>query len=108
MTKSMLLAVSVVGLAAMCSAALAKPAHCFTTDDGYYDCDFRGLDQAGSFTIKAAGYPTYTIEMEKAGFGFGYADFGSGNVSLPGHYTRNRNDGACWDNSETNTQICAW
>ena len=106
MRTSFILATVALGLATV--PAMAKPARCFTTDDGYYDCDFRGLDQNGSFRIKAAGYPTYTLEMEKGGFGFGYADFGSGNTPLPGHYTRNRSDGACWDNSDTGTQICAW
>ena len=32
---------------------LAKPARCFTTDDGYFPCDFKSLDRAGSFTISA-------------------------------------------------------
>ena len=43
-----------------------------------------------------------------AGFAYGYADYGSGNVSLPGQYVRSRDDGACWNNPETSTKICAW
>ena len=42
------------------------------------------------------------------GFAYGYADYGSGNVSLPGQYVRSRDDGACWNNPETSTMICAW
>lgn len=90
------------------SMALAKPARCFTTDDGYYSCDFRGLDGAGSFRIRAAGYPTYTLEVDQPGFAYGYADFEGRNVPLPGQYVRSRDDGACWNNPETGTKICAW
>ena len=88
--------------------ASAKTARCFTTDDGYYGCAFRGLDGAGSFRISAPGRPTYTLEVDRAGFAFGYADYGSGNVALPGQYVRSRDDGACWNNPETSTKICAW
>jgi hypothetical protein len=98
-------ALLVVGLA---TSASAKPARCFTTDDGYYSCDFRGLDRAGSFSISADGYPTYTIEVDQPGFAYGFADFGEGNVSLPGQYVRQRDDAACWGNPETSTKICAW
>ena len=90
------------------SEAAAKPAQCFTTDDGYYACDFRGLDRAGSFRIRAPGRPAYVIEVYESGRAYGFADFGSGSVSLPGEYIRSRRDRACWDNTETSTQICAW
>lgn len=88
--------------------AHAKPARCFTTDDGYYPCDFRGLDRAGSFTIRAAGYPTFTLEVDRPGFAYGFVNFGDRNIPLPGQYVRSRDDGACWQNPETNTKICAW
>jgi hypothetical protein len=101
---AMAVAVILVGA----SAASAKPARCFSTDDGYFNCDFRGLDRAGSFRIRAPGYPTYTLEMDQPGFAFGYADFGSGGVALPGKYVRSHDDGACWNNPETGTRICAW
>ena len=101
-------ALVLAGCGAAMSAAEAKPARCFTTDDGYFSCDFRGLDNAGSFRIKARGYPTYTLEVDQPGFAYGYADFGDGNVSLPGPYVRSRDDGACWANPETSTKICAW
>lgn len=90
------------------SVASAKPARCFTTDDGYYSCDFRGLDGQGSFRIRAPGYPTYTLEVDQPGFAYGSANFGDRNVSLPGQYVRSRDDGACWNNPETGTKICAW
>lgn len=90
------------------SLASAKPARCFTTDNGYYPCDFRGLDDAGSFRIRASGYPTYSLEVDQPGFAYGYANFGSGSVALPGQYVRSRDDGACWINPETDTKICAW
>ena len=111
MGKTTKLAGGVIALAALtmwAGAAEAKRARCYTSDDGYYSCSFRGLDEAGSFRISAAGYPTFTIEVESAGFAYGYADYGSGNVSLPGQYVRSRDDGACWNNPETSTKICAW
>lgn len=96
-----------ITLAAVC-AAEAKRARCFTTDDGYYPCNFRGIDDYGSFRISAPGYPTFTLEVDQPGFAYGYADYGSGNVALPGQYVRSRDDGACWNNPETSTRICAW
>ena len=106
-----LLAAAVVAGAGFLAAgpAAAKPATCFTTDDGEYPCDFRGIDKAGSFTISAPGKPTFTLEVESPGVAFGYADFGTGrNVALPGMFLRAQDDGACWDNDTTGVRICAW
>ena len=102
------LAIGVVAVLGLATPALAKPARCFTTDDGHYSCDFRGLDSAGSFTISASGHPTYTLEVDQPGVAFGFADFGDGNVSLPGQYVRQSDDPACWANPDTSTKICAW
>ena len=88
--------------------AQAKPARCYTTDDGYYPCDFRGLDKAGSFRIAASGYPTYTLEIDQPGFAFGFVEIGGRSIALPGQYVRGGDDPACWSNPETNTKICAW
>ena len=89
--------------------AIAKPARCFTTDDGHYDCQFRSTDSDGSFEVSAKGKPTFILIMESPGVAFGYADFGTGrNVSLPGQYIRQDTDRACWENTETNTKICVW
>lgn len=103
------LAVAFAGLVALSGEASAKPAKCFTTDDGEYACDFRGIDSAGSFTISAPGKPTYTIEVDSPGVAFGYADFGTGrNVALPGIFRRAGDDRACWDNDVTDVRVCAW
>jgi len=93
---------------AFSATAEAKRARCFTTDDGYYPCNFRGLDGLGSFRISAPGTPTITLEIDRPGFAYGYANFGGRNVSLPGQYVRSRDDGACWNNPETDTKLCAW
>ncbi len=91
------------------SQAEAKSARCFTTDDGYYPCNFRTEDSSGSFTISAANKPTFTLWIESRGVASAIADFGTGRyVTLPGMYYRSKQDGACWVNSSTNTQICAW
>lgn len=92
----------------MVSAALAKPADCFTTDDGHFPCNFRGLDNAGSFRISAPGYPTFTVQIDSPGVAWIYADFGQGNVTLPGPYYRAEDDGACWENPDTSARVCAW
>ena len=92
----------------MAPAAHAKPAQCFTTDDGHYPCDFRGLDRAGSFVVKASGYPTITVEIESPGVAWVFANFGTRNVALPGPYHRARDDRACWVNPDTGSRICAW
>lgn len=93
---------------ALSLGAQAKQARCFTTDDGYYECDFSAQDDAGSFTISAPDYPTITLEVDRPGFAYGYINFGDRNVSLPGEYVRSRDDGACWNNPETSTKVCAW
>jgi hypothetical protein len=88
--------------------AHAKPARCFTTDDGHYQCDFAALDGDGSFEITAAGYPSYQLLMDGPGVAFGMANFGDRYTALPGTYQREAEDPACWANSDTGTRICAW
>ncbi|VAW01225.1 hypothetical protein MNBD_ALPHA08-2370 [hydrothermal vent metagenome] len=91
------------------SQATAKPARCFTTTDGYYNCDFRAVGGDGSFIISAPGIPTFTLQMSEPGVAYGFARFNGGrNVSLPGQYFRSSQDRACWINDSTNTKICAW
>lgn len=86
----------------------AKPARCFTTDDGHYDCEFRLLERNGSFEISAPGRPTFSLWIDEPGVGTGFADFGGRNVALPGSYVRERRDRACWANADTRNRICAW
>lgn len=90
------------------SPAWSKPARCFTTDDGYYPCDFRPTDRSGSFEIRARGYPTYNLMIDRPGFAFGFVTYDERAMRLPGEYVRSRDDGACWANPETETKICAW
>lgn len=86
----------------------AKPARCFTTDDGEFPCDFRGLDRQGSFEISSENGPTYALWVDSPGLASGFVNFGDRNVSLPGMYRRETKDPACWANVETETKICAW
>jgi hypothetical protein len=88
--------------------ALAKPAQCFTTDEGHYPCDFRATDKAGSFIIRADGYPTFTIEIDSPGVAFVFADFGNRNVALPGPYHRAEDDRACWVHPDAGSRLCVW
>ena len=71
MNKTVKLAGGAVALAVLMTAwtgtADAKRARCYTTDDGYYSCNFRGIDDAGSFRISAPGYPTFTLEVIEPG-----------------------------------------
>ena len=99
---------AIIGLAAT-FAATAKPARCFTTEDGYYPCNFRSLDRDGSFEISSPAHMTYTLWVERPGFANGFVDFGSGrNTALPGVFVRQSDDRACWANYETVVRVCAW
>ena len=98
----------ILTLSLLLGAASAKSAWCLTTDDGEYDCEFTATDSAGSFEISAPGKPTFSLIMDAPGVASGYADFGDGNVSLPGRFFRSESDPACWVNDATDTQICAW
>src|SRR3954453_892052 len=52
------------GSAVLCvltSAAEARPARCFTTEDGTYACQFVAPDRQGSFRISAPGKPTVLL-----------------------------------------------
>ncbi len=89
-------------------SAEAKRARCFATDDGYFPCNYRAIDGAGSFRISASGYPTYVLEIDEPGFAYGYVSLGRRNISLPRQYVRSRDDGACWSNPQTNTKLCVW
>lgn len=104
--------VTVTALVALCSlldVAAAKSARCYTTDDGEYDCEFTATDSQGSFEISAPGKPTMILIIDSPGVASGFGDFGTGrNVPLPGQYIRSDSDPACWVNSDTNTEICAW
>ncbi len=73
----------VAALVFLSVAADAKPARCFTTDDGYYPCSYKALDGEGGFRISAPGYATITLEIAQPGFAYGYARLGGRNRSLP-------------------------
>ena len=88
-------------------SADAKPARCFSTDDGYFDCDFQATDRDGSFTIEGPAV-SYSLIIERPGFASAFVNLGQRNISLPGLYVRQRTDPACWANPETETKICAW
>jgi len=96
------------GVVLAAGAAEAKPADCYTSDDGNYSCNFRGIDKAGSFTASAGGYPTITLQVESPGVAWVFKDFGDGNVALPGPYLRARDDRACWNNPDTRDRLCVW
>jgi hypothetical protein len=89
--------------------AQAKSARCFTTDDGYYLCQFRVTDFAGSFEIRGRGKPAISLIVSGPGFADAYLRFGRGrSIPVNGQYVRSRDDGACWNNPEQNTKICVW
>ena len=100
-------ALCVAPLFAASGLAEAKPARCFTTDDGEFACDFRVTNRDGSFTISAPGKPTFILNMSGAGAAYGFMQIGSKSIPLPGRYLRDPADGACWMNDATKTKICA-
>lgn len=108
---SLVRSVGAAGLAifASCapSAAEARAARCYTSDDGFYDCDF-AAGPRGGFTISAPGKPTVILDIDQPGIAFGFAELGGRNVPLPGRYNRSAADRACWENDATGARICAW
>lgn len=88
--------------------AAARPATCFTTDDGRYACDFQQFGGDGSFIVRAPGIPTFTMSMEGRGVASGFADFGGGNITLPGPFYRSNQDRACWVSDATGFSICVY
>jgi len=101
---------ALVVLALAASPALAKEARCFTSDDGEYPCEFTSTDKQGSFEISAPGYPSFALVIDSPGVAWVYGTYEEGGkpVALPGPYLRAEDDGACWENSDTQTRICAW
>ena len=89
------------------SAAQARPARCFTTDEGSYPCDFQSTGADGSFEISARGKPTYHLVIDTPGTAFGYVKLGSRNTALPGQYKHDPKEPGCWLNESTSTKICA-
>lgn len=108
--KRVVLAFSVliVALGGSLFSAAAKPARCFTSDDGQYACIFKSVDNDGSFEISAKGYPTYILSMSEPGKAWGFLNMGDRKVSLPGLFEREAQDRACWRNTDTDVRICAW
>lgn len=88
--------------------AEARPARCFTTDEGGYPCQFRETGRDGSFSISAPRKPTFVITVTEPGVANGFLDFGERAVSLPGRYMRSTTEPGCWVNHSTGTKICAW
>lgn len=90
------------------ATAEARPARCFTTDDGNFPCDFRPLDRNGSFTVSGRGVPSFTLWVDTPGRGFGSINLGGRDVALPGTYIRRVDDPACWESDATQARICVW
>lgn len=92
----------------LAAAAAEKPATCFNSDDGRYACLFEPTDSDGSFTVSAPQRPTYTLLVIERGVAQGFADFGTGNRSLPGPFLRSQDDRACWISEATDFALCAY
>lgn len=99
----------ILAAAAFCFATIAeaKPARCFTTDEGSYSCRFRATGRDGSFEISAPGKPTYILNMIEPGVASAYVTIGGRNISLPGRYLRSQTEPGCWVNDATRAKICA-
>jgi hypothetical protein len=104
-TLATLLFVAAFGCAI--AAAQARPASCFTTDEGRYACNFRATGRDGSFEISAPGKPTYILTMDEPGVAFGFVNLGQRNIALPGRFLRSRSEPECWVNDSTGSKICA-
>jgi hypothetical protein len=89
------------------SAAEARPATCFTTDEGTFRCQFRTTGSDGSFVISAPGKPTYRLNMSEPGVAYGFVTIGKRNIALPGRYLRSNGEPGCWVNDSTGAKVCA-
>lgn len=98
--------ISCASSACLVSSADAKAAHCFTTDEGHYPCEFQTTGTDGSFEIEAPDKPTFVVTVTEPGVANGFVDFGPRAIALPGRYIRNKADPACWVSDSTATQIC--
>jgi hypothetical protein len=103
-----LVAVATLAIAAVATPASAKSARCYTSDDGYFPCNFTATDSDGSFEIRRRDGVGFSLVMDRPGFGFGYYLDGDDSTALPGEYVRSRDDGACWNNPENSAKVCAW
>jgi hypothetical protein len=101
-------AAAMIAAALTPSLAFAKRARCFTTDDGYFSCQFKATDRSGSFEIKGRSTPTYSLVVDRPGFAFGYVNFGNRGIPIGGMFVRQRNDPGCWNNPELDVKLCAW
>jgi hypothetical protein len=101
-----LLAAATLSIAAI-SVADARPARCFTTDEGSFACDFRATDRDGSFQISAPGKPTYILTIAEKDVAYGFVNLGTRNTPLPGRYLRSKTEPECWVNDTTAAKICA-
>ena len=101
-----------IGGAALClaltTAGEARPARCFTTDEGSFRCDFRTTGRDGSFQISAPGKPTYILTMDEKDAAFGFVRLGGRNTPHPGRYLRSKTERGCWVNDTTSAKICAY
>jgi len=97
----------VLALSCLPRAAESKPASCFTSDDGHFPCEFIATDKNGGFQISARGKPTLILNMDEPGVAYGFVNFGTRNIALPGRYLRSKTDPACWENDSTRDKICA-
>ena len=93
---------------AMIGAGDARPARCFTTDEGSFPCDFRVTGSDGSFQISAPGKPTYILTISEKDIAFGFVNLGGRNTPLPGRYLRSKTERGCWVNDTTSAKICAY
>jgi hypothetical protein len=107
-SSAFLAVVSTAVLATTPSKADAKLARCFTTDDGYYDCDIKTTDKDGSFEFSAPKKPRYSMIMEEPGLASVSVTRAGRKTTLPGKFKRNKQDFACWYNAETRVRICVW
>ena len=101
-------AVLLAAIVGAVTPAAAKDARCYTSDEGSYRCDFEQFGGDGSFIVSAPLTPSYTISIVRRGMADGFADFGNGNVALPGPFFRSNEDRACWIAEPTGFTICVY
>lgn len=103
---AMLGAVSLFAMTGIC--AQARPATCFASGMGNYDCEVNLVEFNGSFSISAPGKPTYMLIFDAPGFAFGFISENGKMRALPGPFEQEAAEPACWQNLQDDSRICAW
>lgn len=95
-------------LAANSFSVQARPATCFASGMGKYDCEVNLVEFNGSFSMSAPGKPTFMLIFDAPGYAFGFISENDKMRALPGPFEQEAAEPACWQNLQDDSRLCAW